>query len=137
LKAILDGRKPGRKGAPPYLEEEELLILQEKILIETAIDHSLRLCEVLNMVSFFLNIFIYFLIKAYNIRINRCISTEKADVKHPSITWVRKKLKKMPLIKIKKAKLLELFRKKAQTQMILSPFYEKFDYYYYYYYYFI
>jgi hypothetical protein len=50
--ALKEGRIPQRKGHPPYLEFEELKFLQNKIFLETAMNHTLKLKEVAYIVCF-------------------------------------------------------------------------------------
>jgi hypothetical protein len=48
--AIMEGRVPQRNGPSLYLENEELRLLQQKILLETSMNHTLKLREVAVMV---------------------------------------------------------------------------------------
>jgi hypothetical protein len=50
LKATMDGRPTHRNGHPPYLEENELNVLRNRILMETLHNHCLTLKEVANLV---------------------------------------------------------------------------------------
>jgi hypothetical protein len=122
--ASKEGRKLHRDGPPPFLflEKEEEEKLQTVLISKTLDNKNPNMNEISELVYIYSNIY-YFYLKAFEIKSKRI---KKENSHPPSKRWVKNFIKKIPMLQMTKATIMDECRISALTKSNLSSYFQKF-----------